>query len=136
MRIGKLAESTGIKPETIRFYEREGLLPAPARAANNYRVYGAQHRRRLCFLARLRSLGFRLNEVRELLSLIDQGDYSCGDIKGIGERHLQGIRQRLQDLMRLEKAMNGLVRQCDGGDSADCTMLEVLFDDTAAEKIQ
>lgn len=135
MRIGKLAESTGVKPETIRFYEREGLLPAPARAANNYRVYGGLHRRRLCFLARLRSLGFRLHEVRELLSLIDQGDYSCGDIKGIGERHLQVIRQRLKDLMRLEKAMKELVRQCDGGDSTDCTMLEVLFDEAGVEKI-
>lgn len=129
MRIGKLVRASGVNAETIRYYEREGLLPAPQRAANNYRVYHDGHRRRLCFIRRARELGFTLEEVRRLLSMIDGEDYTCAEVKGIGERHLQAVRQRIADLRRMERALDALVAECSGERSPDCSMLERLFED-------
>ncbi len=129
MRIGELAAATGVQPETIRYYEHEGLLPAPARAANNYRVYGRAHQRRLTFLKRLRELGFRLDEARELLAMIDNDETSCARVRMLAGGHLDEIRARRRDLERLESAMAELVGRCHGRETPDCSLLEALFDD-------
>lgn len=127
MRIGELAKRTECDTETIRYYERAGILPEPRRAPNNYRHYGREHLRRLRFVRRCRSLGFTLDEVRRLLDLIDGEDYTCAQVERIGWRHLQDVRQRIDDLRTLEESLSTLVSSCRGGKSPDCSMLERLL---------
>lgn len=127
MRIGELACRTGVNIETIRYYEREGILPAPAREANNYRMYSDRHVRRLQFVRRARGLGFTLEEVRALLSMIDGGEYTCAEVKALGEQHLKDIQKKIADLHRMEHALSDLVAQCSGEQTPDCSMLETLF---------
>lgn len=127
MHIGELARATGCRAVTIRYYERVGILPPPARADNNYRIYGNGHLRRLRFVRRTRELGFGLDEVRTLLALIDGGDYTCDDVKDLATRHLGEVRARLRDLHSLESALDRLVDQCSGGATPDCSLLETLY---------
>ena len=129
MRIGELAHETGCQIETIRYYERAGVLPPPAREANGYRSYGAPHRRRLRFVRRCRELGFSLNDIRELLRMVDRREYSCAAVEAVGRGHLENVRKRMVDLRRLEAVLSDLVSRCDGGNTPDCSMLESLFDD-------
>ncbi|NIR58368.1 MAG: helix-turn-helix domain-containing protein [Gammaproteobacteria bacterium] len=128
MRIGELAAETGVNIETIRYYEREGILPRPARAANNYRSYSETHLRRLRFVRRARELGFTLDDVRVLLSMIERGDYTCAEVKSLGERHLADVRSKIADLQRMERTLAEVVSRCSGGRTPDCSMLEALFD--------
>lgn len=127
MRIGELARATGCRVVTIRYYERVGILPPPARAGNNYRIYGDDHLRRLRFVRRTRELGFGLEEVRTLLALIDGGDYTCDDVKDLATRHLAAVRARLRDLHNLESALDDLADRCSGGATPDCSLLETLY---------
>lgn len=128
MRIGELAAVTGVHIETIRYYERVGIVPQPARAANNYRVYSGEHLRRLRFVRRARELGFALDDVRTLLALIEGGDYTCAEVRALGERHLGEVQARIADLRRMEQVLTEVVSQCSGGQTPDCSMLETLFD--------
>lgn len=132
MQIGGLARATGCRVVTIRYYERVGILPAPARAANNYRVYGREHLRRLHFVRRTRALGFSLGEVRTLLALVDAGGYSCEDMRCVAQDHLDDVRARLRDLRRMEATLADLVAQCTGGATPDCSLLETLFAEPGA----
>lgn len=127
MQIGELARASGCRVVTIRYYERVGVLPPPRRAANNYRQYGDAHLRRLRFVRRTRELGFSLDEVRTLLGLIDSGGYTCEDIQVVAQGHLDDVRARLRDLQRMEATLAGLVGQCSGGATPDCSLLETLF---------
>lgn len=133
MRIGELAAATGCRVVTIRYYERAGILPPPARAANNYRVYDEAHLQRLRFVRRTRELGFSLDEVRMLLGLVDGGDYTCEDMRCVAQGHLEEVRARLQDLRRMEAALAELVGRCTGGATPDCSMLEALFADPGGD---
>lgn len=130
MRIGELARATDCRVVTIRYYERVGILARPARAANNYRWYGTKHLRRLRFVRRMRELGFTLDEVRTLLGLIDQGNYTCDDVRCLAQGHLDDVRARLQDLQRMETMLADLVAQCTGGSAPDCSLLETLFSES------
>lgn len=129
MRIGELAQLTGSQVETIRYYERAGILTEPQRGDNNYRYYGKAHVRRLGFVRRCRALGFSLKEVRNLLNMIDGSDYSCGEVQEAAASHLADVRVRLDDLQRLEASLSVLVSRCSGGENADCAFLEALFED-------
>lgn len=128
MRIGELATQTGCQIETIRYYERAGILPKPARAQNNYRYYGESHRRRLRFVRRCRDLGFSLEEVRILLGMIDGGTHSCVEVEALGRAHLNAVRRKIVDLQRMELRLDELVSRCHGGATPDCSFLEELFD--------
>jgi len=128
LRIGQLACETGCQVETIRYYERIGVLPPPARASNNYRVYGDSHRRRLVFIRRMRDLGFSLEEVRALLRMIDGGTYTCAEVQALGQEHLDAVRDKIADLRRVENALAELVGRCTGANTPDCSMLEALFE--------
>lgn len=128
MRIGELASETGVNIETIRYYERVGILPPPARAVNNYRMYSNAHRRRLRFVRRARDLGFTLEEVRTLLSMIDGGEYTCAEAKALGEKHLRDVQAKIADLRRMERALINVISQCSGELTPDCSMLNTLFD--------
>ncbi|MBT5049306.1 MAG: helix-turn-helix domain-containing protein [Rhodospirillaceae bacterium] len=124
--IGKLANQTGCKIETIRYYERIGLLPKPSRSAGGHRLYADEDTRRLAFIRRSRELGFALDDVRRLLHYVDDGTYSCAEIKAITVDHLAEVRRKLDDLKRLEQALKDMIATCDGGDIPECPILESL----------
>ncbi len=128
LRIGQLAGETDCRVETIRYYERIGVLPPAARASNNYRAYKDSHRRRLLFIRRMRDLGFSLDEVRALLRMIDGGTYTCAEVQALGQEHLDAVREKIADLRRVENALADLVGRCTGANTPDCSMLEALFE--------
>lgn len=125
MKIGQLAESTGIHLETIRYYQRIGLLPRPARPAGGIRRYGAKDLARLRFIKAAQRLGFSLDEVASLLKL--QDGTHCGEAYAIGERKLADVRGKLADLRRMEAALAGLVSACrTRRGSVSCPLIESL----------
>src|SRR5262245_47757952 len=111
LTIGKLAEETGVNLETVRYYERIGLMPRPARTAGGYRSYEPNHLRRLNFIRRSRELGFTIDEIRGLLRLVDGHRYTCAQIHKITVRHAEDIRQKIADLRRLERALTAMSSQ-------------------------
>ena len=124
--IGALARRTGTKIETIRYYERIGLLPPPARTEGNYRRYGRPHLERLSFIRRGRDLGFSLDEVRELLRLSDDRSQSCTEVDRIARLHLTEVERKLADLAALRTELKQLIEQCGHGTIAECRILDAL----------
>jgi Cu(I)-responsive transcriptional regulator len=125
-RIGELARATGTKVETIRWYERIGLLATPARTGSNYRAYGPAHLARLSFVRRARDLGFSLDQVRELLRLSDQRDRPCEEIDLIARGHLDEVERKVADLTALGDELRQIISQCGHGAVADCRIIEAL----------
>ena len=113
--IGQLAKATDTKTVTIRYYEKEGLLPTSMRSASGYRLYGPAERDRLLFVRRARTLGFSLEEVRELLGLADRQQAPCDAVDSLVAEHLRQVRQRLADLQALEGELQRLLACCHGG---------------------
>ena len=124
--IGHLARATGTKVETIRYYERIGLLPAPARTAGNYRVYSDEHFQRLSFIRRARHLGFSIEQIRDLLGLSDQRDRPCEAVDAIAREHLAAVDRKIADLQALRRELDSLISQCGCGTIADCRIIEAL----------
>ena len=124
--IGALAKATGTKVETVRWYERVGLLPAPARTAGNYRVYGAAHLGRLSFIRRARDLGFSLDQIRALLDIAGQQDRSCEAVDAIAREHLDEVDRKIADLRALRRELDSLIGQCRHGKVAECRIIEAL----------
>ncbi|MBH2009202.1 MAG: Cd(II)/Pb(II)-responsive transcriptional regulator [Xanthomonadaceae bacterium] len=127
MKIGELAAASHAGAETIRYYEREGLLPAPARTESNYRTYGEEHLRRLQFIRYCRSLDMSLDEVRVLLSFKDSPHESCGDVNGVLDEHINHVSRRIKELRALEKELKDLRAECgDVREAQNCGILEGL----------
>jgi len=126
--IGVLAERSGVNIETIRYYEKIGVMPKPARSAGGYRVYGNDHARRLHFVRRGRELGFSLDELRGLLRLVDGHAYTCQEVHALTIEHLKDIRQKIADLRRLERAMSDMATQCTGDQVPECPIIDALFE--------
>jgi len=124
---GVIAARTGVNIETVRYYERIGLLPAPPRSKGGHRMYDEVLLRRLNFIRRCRELGFTLDEVRSLLQLVDGGDYTCGEVEALTTAHLGEVRHKLADLKRLEKVLREMVARCEGGEVPECPVIEALF---------
>ncbi len=127
--IGKLSKQTGCNIETIRYYERIGLLFEPPRTSGGYRIYDDDDLKRLNFIRRSRELGFTLKEVRELLGLVDGEDYTCVEVKVITVAHLNDVRKKITDLRNLEGVLKDMVSQCDDGTVPDCPVIDALFDE-------
>jgi MerR family mercuric resistance operon transcriptional regulator len=123
--IGELSRRTGCNIETIRYYERIGLMPAPPRRGR-YRSYGPEDVRRLGFVRRARELGFTLDEVRALLGLAAGGQASCAEARDLAGAHLKDVRTRIADLKRMERVLAETVRACDAGDDACCPLIAAL----------
>ncbi|MEJ7927117.1 helix-turn-helix domain-containing protein [Sphingobium sp. AN641] len=125
MKIGDIAKRTGLKIETVRFYEGEGLIDAPRRSGGNYRLYDQSHLERLTFIKRSRDLGFTLDQVRDLLRLADDPRGSCAEVDAMAVQHIDEIDRKLADLhaLRDEIARWG---QCDATTIADCWLIEAL----------
>lgn len=127
MRIGELAQAAGCQVETIRYYEREGLLPAPARTGGNYRCYGAQHVERLTFIRHCRSLDMTLTEVRRLLHFKDAPDENCGEVNVLLDKHIARIGERMNELELLQAYLIRLRSHCGRSQAAkDCGILQGL----------
>lgn len=124
--IGDLGKATNTKVETIRYYERIGLLPEPPRSSGNYRHYGEAESGRLSFIRRARDLGFSLDQVRALLALSDDRHRDCSTVDQIAETHLHEVDRKIADLVALRKELKGVLESCRGGTVADCRIIEAL----------
>lgn len=134
LRISDLSRMTDTKVETIRWYEKEGLLPLAPRTSGNYRSYGESHLRRLSFIRRARDLGFSLDDVRELLTLADDRDRSCGAIDSIASRHLHLVDRRIADLEKMREELTRMLGTCRQNIVADCWIIETLGADMSPQK--
>ena len=126
LTIGQLSKLTNVNIETIRYYERIGMLPPPPRTEGGRRVYGRLQTRMLAFIRRARELGFSLDEIRALLRLGGPEKATCGEVKTIATRHLEDIRAKLSDLKKLERLLSKTVARCTGRAAPDCPVLEIL----------
>lgn len=129
--IGELSRRSGVNIETVRYYERIGLLRKPERTGR-YRRYRPEDERRLSFVRRSRDLGFSLEQVRTLLALADRKGRSCGKVRELALDHLGQVRRKAADLKRLEGVLGAMVESCADGSLPDCPLIEALFDGPAA----
>jgi Cu(I)-responsive transcriptional regulator len=134
MNIGDLARAADTKAETIRYYERIGLLPPPPRTAGNYRDYSAADVSRLAFTRRGRDLGFSIEQIRALLALAEHKEQSCEAVGAIAHEHLAEVKRKLAELSALRRALESLIGQCRHGTVAECRILEALVPDALNRK--
>jgi Cd(II)/Pb(II)-responsive transcriptional regulator len=128
MRIGELAEHAGCDVQTVRFYEREGLLEEPARDESGYRRYDERHAAKLAFVRHCRSLDLPLSEVRQLLDFAARPSQSCAQVNDLLDGQIVLVKQRLAALKTLEKQLVALRRSCDGDTSHPCAILESFME--------
>ena len=118
---------TGVNIETIRYYERIKMLPAPLRTSNGRRVYGPTEIRSLTFIRRSRELGFTLDEIRALLALsAADGKNTCGEVRQVAARHLADIRAKIVDLRAMARVLSDAVQRCDVGEVPGCPLIDTL----------
>jgi MerR family mercuric resistance operon transcriptional regulator len=127
VQIGALSERTGVNIETIRYYERIGLLKAPLRSPGGYRRYSMDDVRRLSFIRRLRELGFTLDNVRALLDLAESRRTACGAVRDLAANHLEEVRGKIKDLRRMESVLREMVASCERGARPQCPMIDALW---------
>lgn len=128
LSIGKLAQATGVKVPTIRYYEQIGLLPEAGRSAGNQRLYGRDTQNRLAFIRHARELGFPLDAIRDLLSLSDRPDQPCAAVDDIAKAQLKAVQARIGRLKALEAELHRMIDQCACGTIKDCRVIETLGD--------
>lgn len=127
--IGGLAERTGVKVETIRYYEQVGLLPRPERSYGNQRRYTRRHLERLAFIKHARDLGFSVDSIRTLLNLSDKPEMACDDAHRAAASHLSEVREKIARLKSLEAELERIANSCSGGVPVrDCAVIEALAD--------
>lgn len=124
--IGELSRLTGVNIETIRYYEKIGMLPAPPRTEGGRRVYDRHHLRVLAFIRRGRELGFTLDEIKALLALGGPERAPCGEVREIATKHLDDIRAKIADLSKLERLLGQTIDRCEGGTAPECPVLDIL----------
>lgn len=128
MSIGEVSRLSGVNIETIRYYERAGVTPRPARTAGGHRTYDQDQLQRLRFIRRGRELGFSLDELRAMLRFFDDGTLTCADIHAMTMDHLADIRRKIADLRRLEQVLKEMAAACSRGNVPDCPIIETLFE--------
>jgi MerR family mercuric resistance operon transcriptional regulator len=126
MKIGQAAAASGCHLETIRYYERIGLLTKAARGENGYREYGTGDVDRLRFITRGRELGFSLDEIRSLLRLAENADLACDEVDQLAREHLAAVQARIAELRRMAKELERTIQSCVGGSCSDCSILGAL----------
>ncbi|MGD9946485.1 MAG: Cd(II)/Pb(II)-responsive transcriptional regulator [Burkholderiaceae bacterium] len=136
MKISDLAKATGTQVDTVRYYEREGLLPEPARSSGNYRIYGDAHVERLSFIRHCRSLDMTLDEIRVLLRFKDAPTENCGEVNALLDDHVGHVAARIRELKALERQLRALRDQCRvATDAGHCGILgELASGARAAER--
>lgn len=126
LTIGTLAKASGVHLETVRYYERIGLMPKPSRTASNYRNFGPEHVERLSFIRRAREIGFSIREIRELLAIAEPGRASCAEVQTLTTIHLGEVRAKIADLRRLEAILAGALERCLVEPAPVCPVLDML----------
>ena len=126
VKISEAAAASGCHLETIRYYERVGLVAPPSRTGSGYRAYNQSDVDRLRFISRGRELGFSLEEIRSLLRLSDDPKLSCGDVDMLARAHLADVHQRIAELTRMAGELERVIAQCAGGERGTCTILGAL----------
>lgn len=127
MRIGEIAQVCHCPVETVRYYEKIGLLPQAARLENGYRIYEDMHRKWLQFILRSKELGFSQDEVRRLTDLAHQKQPACADVHELLDEHVSDVRKRVRELKRMERALVRLKTQCHDGTLHDCPVIDELM---------
>ena len=123
---GELARRTGVNLETIRYFERIGMIAAPPRTEGGHRIYSEHHVRMLGFVRRARDLGFAPEEVRGILDLGGPGKAGCNEVREIAEHHLERVRAKMADLVQLERLLASTIDHCAGGSEPDCAVIDML----------
>lgn len=126
LSIGELSRLTGVNIETIRYYEKIKLLPAPPRTEGGHRLYREPERRALSFIRRARELGFTLQEIRGLLDLGGPGTVTCAEVRKLADHHLEEIRTKITDLRKLERLLASTIAKCSGRKVPECPVIDVL----------
>lgn len=127
LTIGKLAAAAGVGVETIRFYEREGLLPEPPRKESGYRQYPPDAVARIQFIRRSKELGFTLKEIMELLELRVDPDSHCSDVRALATAKIADVESKMADLSRMKRALQTLAKACQGdGPTSACPILDAI----------
>jgi MerR family mercuric resistance operon transcriptional regulator len=126
MPIGELSRLCGVNIETVRYYEKIKMLPAPLRTEAGHRVYGPKETRILVFIRRGRELGFTLDQIRALLNLSGPGRASCAEVREIAKHHIEDISAKINDLAKLKRLLRRTVAQCSGGKAPDYPVLDIL----------
>ncbi len=135
MKIGEVAKAAGVGIDAVRFYEREGLLPEPARRPSGYREYSPDAVTDLRFIKRAKELGFSLKEISELLSLEREPNSTAGDIKRLAEQKLTDLEDKIRSLQRMKRALRKVAESCPGrGPTSDCSILRSLTADQAGNR--
>jgi MerR family mercuric resistance operon transcriptional regulator len=129
MSRGSLAVRTRVNSETIRYYEKIGLMPNPARSDAGHRIYDQSHVKRLSFIRRSRELGFTLKEIRELLELVDGGNYTCAEVHERTITHLNDVAKKIRDLEKMQRTLNTMASKCGGGLVPECPIVDALYSD-------
>jgi MerR family transcriptional regulator, mercuric resistance operon regulatory protein len=131
LSIGELSRRSGVNIETIRYYERIKMLPAPPRTASGRRVCGPAETRSLAFIRRSRELGFTLEEIRALLDLsADDGNNTCAEVRQLAASHLADVRAKIADLRAMASVLSEAVRRCDAGELPGCPLIDALSAET------
>ena len=128
MKIGELARAAGSNSETVRYYEKIGLLPRPGRTDSNYRDYGPRDVARLAFIRHARGLGFELADVRSLIELAEEPNRDCAAVDTIASKHLADVEMKIARLEQLRAELDHMVHACRGGRVASCRIIEALGD--------
>lgn len=127
LKIGQVAERGGVNLQTIRYYEREGLLPEPPRLQSGYRMFPDATVRRVHFIKRAQELGFTLAEIKELLALRIDGKRNRSEVRTLAEAKISDIEQKIRTLKRMKRALSELTKRCSGcGPSSECPILESI----------
>jgi MerR family mercuric resistance operon transcriptional regulator len=126
--IGALSRKTGCKIETIRYYEKRGLLPSPPRTEGGHRVYKLDHVKRLTFIRRSRALGFGIEEIKQMLTLVDEKRFTCQDIHRRTIAHADEVRRKISDLKRLQKVLLEIAANCSDWEVPECPIIDALYE--------
>ncbi|HEY9552842.1 MerR family transcriptional regulator [Allosphingosinicella sp.] len=127
--IGQLSRETGVNTETIRYFEKVGLLSSPPRTGGGHRIYGEDHRRTVGFIRRARELGFTPEEVRGILALGGPADACCDEVREIASRHLQKVQSKMADLARMERLLASTIERCSGDHAPKCAVISMIEDE-------
>ena len=133
--MGELASRAGCKVETVRYYEKEGLIPEPPRTGGGHRLYSHSHLKRLYFIRRSRELGFPIEKVRELLTFVDEPHHTCGEVKAMTMAQAAEVQSRIDDLKRLKTALDEMSAKCSGGKYSieSCPIVDAIFCESATK---
>jgi MerR family transcriptional regulator, mercuric resistance operon regulatory protein len=127
--IGQLAKESSCKVETVHYYEKIGIMPEPLRTEGRHRVYALSHVKRLNFIRRSRELGFKIEQIKDLLKFIDEPNHYCGEVRAMAMQQARIVQDKINDLQRLQSALNEMVTQCKGSNNSidDCPIVDALF---------